>query len=641
VATHTACKAASWIQFLRQYGPIPRNDNMYDEALQRVLKRRKDIAPFKFAPEYLPAILANFQSARPQSVILTGTAGDGKTFYCRETWQALAPSTQPWDSEKKVQVLELTNINLTVIKDLSELGDAEKISQLHQMAITLIRPTSNNVYLMAANDGQLIEAWKLAVNSLKEVLVNSSPAITAEALDANTINAIRKDIEDLLLTDCRVSKNYPLQLYNLSRANAARLFPLALNAILQHPGWDNCQHCPYRQPITTATTTLARCPILENRDRLVSPLLSERLIQLLELCELNGRHISIRQLLLLLTNAILGHPLVKDKLMECKDVPQILAEETTASASIYGNIFGENLAARRRELPEIFATLGHFGIGEESSNQIDNLLVFGEADPNLRADYEQLVRADEYYGANTNYQQLQRAYLEGGTADEVKKFLNLLKTQRQRLFFVVPEEKIAEFQLWQMTLFHYADEFLHQVYRTLQRRGRINSQIVPRLVRGLNRIFIGQLVNNRDELILATAGNFSQARICRVFEDSISVKPKRGESIDLRYDPESEKVFLVVRLSHSDKIPTVELMLSLTRYEYLCRVAEGALPHSFSRECYEDMLAFKTRLLRQLFVRRRDEQEEHDAENTVRLISELDDDGIIHNPASLEVHCHL
>jgi hypothetical protein len=34
------------------------------------------------------------------------------------------------------------------------------------------------------------------------------------------------------------------------------------------------------------------------------------------------------------------------------------------------------------------------------------------------------------------------------------------------------------------------------------------------------------------------------------------------------------------------------------RFEFLCRVAEGALPGSFSNECLEDMLAFKAKLLR-------------------------------------------
>ena len=37
--------------------------------------------------------------------------------------------------------------------------------------------------------------------------------------------------------------------------------------------------------------------------------------------------------------------------------------------------------------------------------------------------------------------------------------------------------------------------------------------------------------------------------------------------------------------------------LNLTRDEFLMRVSAGALPGNFSRECYEDILAFKSSLL--------------------------------------------
>ena len=35
----------------------------------------------------------------------------------------------------------------------------------------------------------------------------------------------------------------------------------------------------------------------------------------------------------------------------------------------------------------------------------------------------------------------------------------------------------------------------------------------------------------------------------------------------------------------------------MRRYEFLLRVSEGALPGSFSRECYEDILSFKSKVL--------------------------------------------
>jgi hypothetical protein len=50
----------------------------------------------------------------------------------------------------------------------------------------------------------------------------------------------------------------------------------------------------------------------------------------------------------------------------------------------------------------------------------------------------------------------------------------------------------------------------------------------------MNRIFTGLLINNQDELILATSGSYSQAKISQVFEDSISVIKNRGESISIK-----------------------------------------------------------------------------------------------------------
>lgn len=84
--------SAEWIGFLRNYGPIPCNDNMYDETIQRASKRKK-IEPPTFETAYLNELIENFQAAIPKSVILTGTAGDGKTYYCRQVWEVLCGSS--------------------------------------------------------------------------------------------------------------------------------------------------------------------------------------------------------------------------------------------------------------------------------------------------------------------------------------------------------------------------------------------------------------------------------------------------------------------------------------------------------------------------------------------------------------------
>src|SRR5262249_37183936 len=111
--------AAKWIGFLRQYGPIPQNGNAFDEDIQR-LARRSKVAPLRLPTPASAEILQLLQGANPTSVIVTGTAGDGKTYQCRETWLALGGTAAEWDNAEKVKRLSLGARELNVIRDLSE-----------------------------------------------------------------------------------------------------------------------------------------------------------------------------------------------------------------------------------------------------------------------------------------------------------------------------------------------------------------------------------------------------------------------------------------------------------------------------------------------------------------------------------------
>jgi hypothetical protein len=73
---------SAWIRFFRQYGPVPTNENAFDEHIQKAARNRK-MRAVSFDAEYLDELIANFKSGHPVSIILTGAAGDGKTYYCR------------------------------------------------------------------------------------------------------------------------------------------------------------------------------------------------------------------------------------------------------------------------------------------------------------------------------------------------------------------------------------------------------------------------------------------------------------------------------------------------------------------------------------------------------------------------------
>jgi len=600
-----------WVDFLRQYGPIPRNDNMYDESIQRSIGR-KGISPIEIESAYTERLILNFNSKHPKSVVLTGTAGDGKTYHCREVWTALGGNLVEWLNDNKVKVLTLSSgKRLIVIKDLSELMDEER-NILYNFFYSVMVNESDEVFLIAANDGQLIETWKYLEPDLYS-------------------NKVKACVEELLVNEVSEMKGFNLLLFNLSQINAAILFKNIVNAVLKHSGWKECETCSLRNNLDLSR----RCPIWENRKRLEgeddNKLIQSRMLDLLELCELNGVHLPIRQILLLVSNMLLGHPQAKDRLMNCTEVTKVLDGSTSAQASIYRNIFGENLSERRRDSTDIFSTLGRFGVGKETSNTLDNILIYGEDDPDLRPYYQEFVLKDSYYGADELFRAHQNDYLEGkfNDTDEEVKFLSSLRSQRQRLFFVIPDDKAEELKMWYLTTFKYSGEFLNEVYRKAKDGNKISTQIISRLAQGLNRIFTGLLTKTYDELILASSGSHSQAKVSRIFEDSISVPRKRGESMIIKIN-EKNKLVIEVNLSTNSEVKPVELPLQLIRYEFLSRVAEGALPGSFSRECYEDILGYKSRLLKEIEYRREIEQDDtEESSDMIFNILRLNNDGKI------------
>ena len=61
------------------------------------------------------------------------------------------------------------------------------------------------------------------------------------------------------------------------------------------------------------------------------------------------------------------------------------------------NLFGGNLTEGRRDSLEVFDYLNRFRIGYETSNRVDNILIFGEADEILQPYFKALLRADSFY----------------------------------------------------------------------------------------------------------------------------------------------------------------------------------------------------------------------------------------------------
>ena len=572
-----------WIRFLRQYGPIPRNDNMFDEHIRRSADRL-GVQPISFKHPLEHQLLAAFDTEKlRQSAVLTGTAGDGKSHLCGRIWEALGGSAEEWATDEVYYQLHFASGTqptlVHVIRDLTALPDKDpqgryttKASFLEKLSTIIFDPTAGEVFLLAANDGQLIETWRK--------VPSGSSASRASAV-----------FEARLMDDDDPEPGASLAFFNLSRIQSATVFDLSLDAFLNHEGWQDC----YAEAEDDGFFG-PECPIRKNYELLRAPLVGSRLRSLFQLCDFNELHAPIRRILMLLANAVLGHPEARDRLLQPRDVRVVLTKGTRHRSSLYSNLFGANLTSTKRESLEIFDYLGRFGIGHETTNRIDNMLVFGSQDATSRHYFDLLIKTDTFYGNTERFRAAQRRYIENAdtTNDDRHVFVEMLTEQRRGLFFKIPDELVAELRLWDLSVFRGAGEYLAEVADPLRNGKRVARRITGRLVKGLNRIFTGMLVETERELLLATSLAFSSAPTSELLEDRITVAPRGGRA---------ERVDIALRNNfpsldvHLPDGAVRSLRLNLTRYEFLMRVGDGALPGNFSRECYEDILAFKSALL--------------------------------------------
>ena len=567
-------KTNNLVAFLRNYGPIPASDNMYDELIQGQVERY-DVEPIQITPARLKDLIDNFSRQNPSNIILTGTAGDGKTYHCRRVWEELKGDTDTWLRGDKIAKLDLScGRSLKVVKDLSELTTDEKNQLFPGLCKALLGEMADEVYLVAANDGQLVSTFR----------------DWAEKQQNGGALEVFKMVEAMLVSEREDDEKLNLRLYNLSRMDPSEYFDALLREIVDHPKWSDCEGCPIF-PSEEETT----CPIRINRGLLKEPLLQnsfrKRLGELLKLAAANRLHLPIRHLLILVVNIILGDRKPPNYLLTCKTARNRASNKDYDSTNPYSNVFGINLPQIRRRQYQVFTALDTFGVGRETENDFDNLLVYGHHNDKER--YQRIVEEDMYYGA-VSYRLPLEEYLEGGRDNKsLSSFMSKLERQRQRLFFSLEESGLNP---WHLTVYRYADVFLNFLDRVAT--GKVDININTQLVRGLNRTFCGMMIDDVSKLYIASSGGDGRGHIASILEHEIDVRTKqRTVYISFEQVPE-HPIFQILVVDPLDPQRSIcELPIQLTHFEYLMRVAHGSLPASFSRQCYEDFLDFKMRVI--------------------------------------------
>ena len=561
------CQSSPLVSFLRTYGPSPQADVLSDENVRDALATF-GVRPVDVPPPQLAAIVEALCGDSPTNVVLTGTAGDGKTYHIRQfLLGTLGLDPVLWPGDAAILEAALPDgTPLRVIRDLSELEDDEKEAELGAFIDCLTGQRSDVRYLVAANDGQLLRYFR------------QSAVAGALEVHAQLASMLRSETTRGALD---------LMLLNLSRSWSGETVDAILDQVLEHPDWnEGCDACPGLNPD-------GPCPIRLNRSILRGDggngrVFRERLKEALRLGAANDSHVPVRYLIMLCVNILLGDGTVPDDpLLDCEQARTKAAKRTYGTCNPYENALGLNVPAARRSDNPVFAQLAALGLGDETNNALDETLSRGKPE----AVSKEIFGAEPVYGEQL-FEPARHAYYVAADRDKAKDFRRAIATQRRRAFFRLAHRDDGPTSPWRLTILHHAGLYLKTIEALGGQPDRaLVDQVTRRLIKGLNRTLLGMMAEETERLWLASTIGRTDDTVGRIATVDAIARAARAESIRLEMDPGGRRPRLRISSRSADgEVEPLDLRPLL--FEYLLRVEEGSLPASFSRQCQQEARQF-------------------------------------------------
>lgn len=586
---------SNFISYLSQYGLD--SNLQFDEHVSKEAQKLA-IEPFEFAfpkqKEYREEIQKVIAERQSKIILLSGRAGDGKTHFLRQLFtdpEILGFSLAEWEKAPNCFSLEKDDprgpIHFTFVKDFTNNDDAERTGELKDTLIEIMEQNAQGVanssdlchiVLIAGNNGKVMERFHSFFGSKVSKVAGASAGGAGDGSDDSSDDEARllsESSKSLIKRFCHALESYMLnqddsQLKEISGVlcldMSACLGPeeikLIFTEVMNSKHWEACESCAHYE----------QCPICRNRKALTETLVLNRLLQLHELVVDNGHNFTVRNVLLLLVNALLGS---NEKLpLSCSRIDKKLRRDSSprSFSSPFDNIFALNGSAncyssekssrakgRRKKAEEaeeyaspIFRDLEEFAVGDFSTKQIDQLLLAAcTSDEDAPEELRQVLQQYDCYGLSNQlreaYDQLQKEQFEADDPQKEKEellstFQASMSSLRRLLFFVVKDKDSAESHLAEtekfpalfapyiLTSYHFALSYLgikhfamsskekfrvHQVKfvsgspNTVERK---MAEMAASLIIGLNRVFSGLLLANEaseDQLYITTTNKFN------------------------------------------------------------------------------------------------------------------------------------
>jgi hypothetical protein len=310
----------------------------------------------------------------------------------------------------------------------------------------------------------------------------------------------------------------------------------------------------------------------------------------------NDEHLSIRQLLILVVNILLGdteNP--ENPILNCsraqkraRDAIKLITTDENRQKSIkkiniFDNVFAENLTISKRMQYTVFSTLAKFGIGFESSKFFER-----------RIAEEDLLSTHMY-------------------AIDIKSL--------RREFFFKFKANPSDDSPWNLTKYKYA-----YLYIDALNNNNIDD-IKKKLVKGLNRILHQSYCITEDALWLIENSNIHQGISylnLRSFEPIPIKRQGFGYFLDISNSNKvTRPLNLDIMQNKKDTIFSIEINPVI--FEYIIQVSEGLFLNGTSNDKLKDIKSFQIRCI----VEIKKFFEKEDIEISSNYIVQVDDEGYL------------
>ena len=499
-----------------------------------------------------------FRRERPPSVILTGNAGDGKTYLCRRIVEEFTGQPVADWADRLDWPIEWDDLTLRVVKDLSEVSEEKGAELLWELALDQLEERPRFVFLIAANEGRL-----------RAILQRER----LEELYAEVDRQLREkpDVD-----------NDRLIVLNLNRATTSTYVPQALAWLTDPVHWEACAGCPASDA----------CPIRWNAEKLREAHVTGRVQHLYRILEHLGLHVTIRDMLIHLTHTLTGG-------LDCETVQEKSRQLGWGAYRhvYYENVWGEAAADAFRRKAVVIRHLRGLNVGKASIFEVDNFIIAGSrpADAKILLEHQRLFTPGLDLGGR-RFEQDRAAYLHGGASspnpDEEHPLMAWLPHCRRKLFFEWRDTDAAD----RLIPFLFLPDYFRLVEGDRALLGRYRRD----LILGLNRAFSGLYLTDDDYLYVTS-------QYAHAVEQPVPLVRVRipADGVTLGPHPCFLEAFncdlITLRLEISPpprvEAESVSWQVDLLRFEYLMRRARGGTPDILADECELAIRQLKDELL--------------------------------------------